>query len=104
MPAGIEIYNPATGVLRVSLTTRVGKFSGFVDTNGQQSGTISVPDLVGRGAAAFVNSFYSGQAVFEVVPLPPSTYLDTAVGSISWEYKGNVTAPARFHRISYGWF
>lgn len=102
MPVGLLILRPS-GETVLDWTTRTGQFLGWVDTNGQQTGSVSDPRFIGRELCAFArptiaDSPYGG----------PVVTLNKATGVMSWEfpltYSGALSPNAdhRSYRITYG--
>lgn len=95
MPAGIQAYAP-DGTLLVSITDKIGKVLGYVDT-GTSSGSLTNPALARAGAFFLISS-----ATFS--PRTSSTKtkvtLNKSTGVLSWVVSSYSPIPAR---IIYGY-
>jgi hypothetical protein len=91
MPAGIEVYGP-TGVLQISITTRLVRISGTITTTANVAGSVTV---VGSGTPFYYAKDPNSAGMFSNATYPEFTLNGNV---ISW------TAATRSLIIDYGLF
>lgn len=76
MPSGLQLFNPDTGLVRLDLTTHVGRFLGTFYTPGPETGTHTDTRIIGN------RFFYIGFGT----PNEPEVTANTSTGVITWSY------------------
>lgn len=104
MPTGIYIDH-GNGYV-IDMTQRFGSFLGFIDTNGGASGSITIPELIGRNL--FHVTQYNGTAAHTWTSGGVHVTLNKSTGLLSWTFLAvdnmTVAPEQRYYRIYYGGF
>lgn len=97
MPSGLQLLD-GQGNLTLDLTTRTGRFLGYVDTNAARTGTASIPGVSNGSIFWLVQQISDTGDGGDINGAVPSISINGS--TLSWDYE-TIPSPLN-HRIYFG--